>query len=386
MIGFGQEWIRIYNNINEDFSYGISNIQQTLDFNFSVFTGIGLMKINNNGDTLWNKEFANFYTYDGIQHSDGGYILAGRNSNTNDGCLYKLNNLGNIEWIKIDSLYPSNNITIKETIDGGYFLTGENKIAKTDSLGNILWNSIYSQYSIFDGDIVSNNNYIVTGRVFDSALLSQINQLGDTIWTKEYLFFDRTVATSVVENALGNFVFTGYVDIKDIDGFIISRKLLIAESNSNGDVIWTKIYEGGERAESFNIEITNDGGYIICGKKDLPNNEDVLWLLKTDNQGDTLWTRTFGNPYGIGIAVKQLSNNGYIITGGAYQNSYDASIIVIKTNPNGNVTSTFNIPINPNRKLEKTVDLLGRETKGTKNEPLLYLYDDGTVEKRIVIE
>jgi len=26
------------------------------------------------------------------------------------------------------------------------------------------------------------------------------------------------------------------------------------------------------------------------------------------------------------------------------------------------------------------------KTKGTKNEPLFYIYDDGTVEKRIVIE
>ena len=50
-----------------------------------------------------------------------------------------------------------------------------------------------------------------------------------------------------------------------------------------------------------------------------------------------------------------------------------------------NATSTFNIPINPNRKLEKTVDILGRETKGT-NQPLFYIYDDGTVEKKIVIE
>jgi len=37
------------------------------------------------------------------------------------------------------------------------------------------------------------------------------------------------------------------------------------------------------------------------------------------------------------------------------------------------------------KELLKVTDLLGRETKGTKNE-LLYLYDDGTVEKRIVIE
>jgi len=39
-----------------------------------------------------------------------------------------------------------------------------------------------------------------------------------------------------------------------------------------------------------------------------------------------------------------------------------------------------------NKELLKVTDLLGRETKGTKNEVLFYVYDDGTVEKRIVIE
>jgi hypothetical protein len=38
------------------------------------------------------------------------------------------------------------------------------------------------------------------------------------------------------------------------------------------------------------------------------------------------------------------------------------------------------------KQLLKVTDLLGRETKGTKNEVLFYIYDDGTVEKRIVIE
>ena len=37
-----------------------------------------------------------------------------------------------------------------------------------------------------------------------------------------------------------------------------------------------------------------------------------------------------------------------------------------------------------NKELLKVTDLLGRETKGTKNEILFYIYDDGTVEKKIV--
>ena len=49
--------------------------------------------------------------------------------------------------------------------------------------------------------------------------------------------------------------------------------------------------------------------------------------------------------------------------------------------------SSLNISENHSfRGLLKVKDLLGRETKGTKNQPLFYIYDDGTVEKRIVIE
>ena len=37
---------------------------------------------------------------------------------------------------------------------------------------------------------------------------------------------------------------------------------------------------------------------------------------------------------------------------------------------------------NINKDLLRTIGVLGRETKGTKNEPLFYIYD-GTVEKNI---
>ena len=42
--------------------------------------------------------------------------------------------------------------------------------------------------------------------------------------------------------------------------------------------------------------------------------------------------------------------------------------------------------IKGNRKLIKIIDVLGRETKCNKNEPLFYIFDNGTVEKRMKIE
>ena len=60
--------------------------------------------------------------------------------------------------------------------------------------------------------------------------------------------------------------------------------------------------------------------------------------------------------------------------------------------PDDNDVITFNVVTsvgieeqNTNKELLKVTDLLGRETKQT-NQPLLYLYDDGTVVKRITID
>ena len=39
-----------------------------------------------------------------------------------------------------------------------------------------------------------------------------------------------------------------------------------------------------------------------------------------------------------------------------------------------------------NKELLKAIDILGRESKEIKNQPLFYIYDDGTVEKKMIIE
>ena len=51
-----------------------------------------------------------------------------------------------------------------------------------------------------------------------------------------------------------------------------------------------------------------------------------------------------------------------------------------------NCSTTGIEELSTNKKILKVTDLLGRETKGTKNAVLFYIYDDGTVEKRIVVE
>jgi len=51
----------------------------------------------------------------------------------------------------------------------------------------------------------------------------------------------------------------------------------------------------------------------------------------------------------------------------------------------GSVTSIGDINLS-NKKLLKVIDVLGRNANGDKNKPLFYIYDDGTVEKKIILE
>jgi len=44
------------------------------------------------------------------------------------------------------------------------------------------------------------------------------------------------------------------------------------------------------------------------------------------------------------------------------------------------------IAIIKEREIVKVIDLLARENKGAQNQPLFYIYDDGTVEKKIILE
>ncbi len=47
------------------------------------------------------------------------------------------------------------------------------------------------------------------------------------------------------------------------------------------------------------------------------------------------------------------------------------------------ISGILNLPTTQSKYLIKVTDVLGRETKGIKNEPLFYIYDDGSVERKL---
>ena len=111
--------------------------------------------------------------------------------------------------------------------------------------------------------------------------------------------------------------------------------------------------------------------------------------MKTDDSGEIIWNKIFSHEgKNMGYFVQETSDNGYIVTGETESVYEIPNIYLIKTDSEGNIlfTGTYPVP-NPNRKLVKTVDISGKEiAKPQKNQPYIEIYDDGTTQKKIRVK
>ena len=59
-------------------------------------------------------------------------------------------------------------------------------------------------------------------------------------------------------------------------------------------IIWSKTYGGVDPDYARSCQQTSDGGYIVAGyTKTYGAGDWDAWLIKTDNEGNELWNKTY---------------------------------------------------------------------------------------------
>jgi hypothetical protein len=146
-----------------------------------------------------------------------------------------------------------------------------------------------------------------------------------------------TTAYGAQQTTDGGYIMAGLHQVSSTD-----FDYLIVKTDVNGDTLWTKTYGGIGDEESYAMQQTTDGGYIFAGIDSSSGLGDYnVYLVKTKANGDTLWTKSYGGVHhDFGQAVQQTADGGYIIAG--YTSSFSAGgdddVYLLKTDASGNLS------------------------------------------------
>jgi len=308
------EWEHTYGGTGADNGAAIPRIEggyaiggYTLSYGAVGYDGLLCLT-----DNLGNEEGLNTYGgagdelfSDGCQTSDSGYILCGRKSSQNgDVWVVKTDSLGNEEWAKTygGAGYDSG-MSIKQTGDGGYIVA-----AITDTTGT--------------GD--------------RDGWLIKLQSDGNEEWSKTYggTAGDQFRSVNQIDDGFIVVGFTNSVGHKDV---------WLLKTDSQGNEQWSKTFGGSERDEGHSVDQTSDSGYIIGGLTKSSGFGDAdAYLIKTDTNGNELWSRTFGTSYYEDCtSVMETSDGGFILAGTQTAGPDDSfsDFYIIKTDQNGDVAS-----------------------------------------------
>jgi hypothetical protein len=197
------------------------------------------------------------------------------------------------------------------------------------------------QQTIDEGFIITGSTQSFFPGPYDLYFI-RTNPSGDTLWTRTYgTTSGGDYGRSVQQTQDGGFIIAGLRDSFGIGPWDV----FLVKTNDLGDTLWTKTYGGSSDEEGHSIQQTTDGGYIIVGYTgSFGAGSNDVYLIKTDSTGDSLWTRTYGGIYNdVGLSVQQTSDGGYIL--GGYTGSFGVGSVdayLIKTNSVGDTLWTRN--------------------------------------------
>jgi hypothetical protein len=251
--------------------------------------------------------------------------------------------------------------SVQHTSDGGYIITGytysygaggsDVYLVKTDASGDTLWTRTYggsegdegwSVRQTFDGGYVIAGFTSSFGAGGADVYLIKANADGDTQWTRTYGGLSDDQGYSICQTADSGFVVAGNTRLYGQ----VSLDVYVIRTDAHGDTLWTRTCGGSRDDEAWSVQQTRDTGYIVTGytTSDGAGSRD-FYLVRLDEDGDTLWTRTWGGSgYEYGWFAAQTADDGYVLCGGTGSSGAGGEdAYLAKTNSVGDVlwTKTF---------------------------------------------
>jgi hypothetical protein len=271
-----------------------------------------------------------------LKTTDNNLIVAGNYYNAEEGysrsLLLKYNNLGEILWQKEYS--EVNSFTkISHTSDGGFLLVQlSNKIFKVDADGNLLW-ELSPTKQVNDAIELSDGNFAITGWYNSDIHITKIDQSGTIIWEKIFGSNESERAYDIIEMSNGDIVFGG-----STRGFgAVDEDFYVIRLSSSGETIFQRIWgtQGSDEVYDM-LEESNTGNLVVTGHY---SNGFSIYLAKLDNAGTVLSENASYSLKSNGHKeIKETLDGGFIIVGSEdTTNPYmQYDIIIVKTDSNGN--------------------------------------------------
>ena len=192
---------------------------------------------------------------------------------------------------------------------------------------------------IIAGRSVTTSDLHLPAPTGDFAIVS-ISETGKVLWSiRRGDDFDDCAMIIKTAGNDGSVIITGF--IRDTDDLGNEHSdIIVLRVNLSGSVQWEKTYAVPGDQVGYDIEETNDGGFVIAGSttSGLSSSRDVL-LWKFNANGDSIWTESFGylvDDYAIDVEEQA---DGSLLLLGSTRQSYAGqsgyNIFLVKTNASG---------------------------------------------------
>ncbi|MBD3347315.1 MAG: hypothetical protein GF401_19845 [Chitinivibrionales bacterium] len=215
--------------------------------------------------------------------------------------------------------------------------------------GDTTWLEPTADTTTIDNNLIVNTTYtyIVRGLqdiggsfgIVDSTPLSDTAILSTAPYAsfqKVYGGIGSDAATGVFQCDDGGYFICGYTESYGIGG----RDVYLVRTNQSGETMWTRTYGGIGDDIATACSHTPDGYFVICGYSCSfsDSGQKEMYLLKVDAVGDTLWTATCGT--GKEDAANDVcvtADGGYALCGYTFQDtaSGNKNVALVKFSSNG---------------------------------------------------